>query len=83
MREKKSPSRAVKTLALQSLNVCKYCNKQLAFLIKDAAAQRVLTGAVGPDFRMRNAASPSPLLVFVSFPRRLAIMNAEERRFAH
>lgn len=40
------------------------------FLIKNAAAQRVLTGAMGPEFRMRRAASPSPspLLVSAVFP---------------
>lgn len=49
-----------------------------AFLIKDAAAQRVLTGTMGLDFRMRSAASLSLLLFSVGFPSRLAILDGNK-----
>ncbi len=49
-----------------------------AFLIKDAAAQLVLTGAMGLDFRMRNVASLSLLLFPVGFPMRLPISDADK-----
>lgn len=42
---KKPLSRGVKTLALQSLNVCKYCNKQQGFPHKKCSS------SMGPDRR--------------------------------